>query len=112
MLRHFTLHGHWKRVELKSTVTILIVAAYSADVQFKKARPPSDITLKCVSGKKMRNAVVSTTYAHLISKQVSHLCNNKVKCEFELTDLIKDHNSTCSSDESTAQLGIMYHCSR
>jgi len=29
-----------------------------------------------------------------------------------LADLIKDHNSTCSSNESTAQLGITYHCSR
>jgi hypothetical protein len=55
--------------QVKINADIFIVAAYSADVQFKKARPPSDITLKCMSGKKMRNAVVSTTYAHLISKQ-------------------------------------------
>ena len=46
-----------------------------------------------------------------ILKEVSNLCHNKVKCEFELIDLIKDHNSTCSSNESTAQLGITYHCS-
>ena len=46
-----------------------------------------------------------------ILKEVSNLCHNKVKCEFELTDLIKDHNSTCSSNESTTQLGITYHCS-
>ena len=52
-------------VELKSTVTMLIVAAYLEDVQFKKARPPSDITLKRVSGTKIRNAVVSTTYTQL-----------------------------------------------
>ena len=46
-----------------------------------------------------------------ILKEVSNLCHIKVKCEFELADLIKDHNSTCSSNESTARLGIVYHCS-
>jgi len=60
-----------------------------------------------------RRHVISTLCQCLnILKEVSNLCHNKVKCEFELTDLIKDHNSTCSSDESTAQLGITYHCSR
>ena len=47
-----------------------------------------------------------------ILNEVFNLCHNKVKCGFELVDLIKDHNSTCPSNESTAQLGIAYHCSR
>ena len=57
------------------------------------------------------NSIVCNDTDEDILKEVSNLCHNKVKCEFELTDLIKDHNSTCSSDESTAQLGIMYRCS-
>jgi hypothetical protein len=57
------------------------------------------------------NSTVCNDTDEDILKEVSNLCHNKVKCDFELTDLIKDHNSTCSSEESTAQLGIMYHCS-
>jgi hypothetical protein len=57
------------------------------------------------------NSTVCNNSDEDILQEVSNLCNNKVKCEFELTDLIKDHNSTCSSNESTAQLGIMYRCS-
>jgi hypothetical protein len=57
------------------------------------------------------NSTVCNDTDEDILKEVSNLCNNKVKCEFELTDLNKDHNSTCSSDESTAQPGITYHCS-
>jgi hypothetical protein len=57
------------------------------------------------------NSTVCNDTDEEILKEVSNLCHNKVKCEFELTDLIKDHNSTCSSNESTAQLGIAYHCS-
>ena len=58
------------------------------------------------------NSTVCNDSDEDILKKVSNLCHNKVKCEFELTDLIKDHNSACSSNESTAQLGITYHCSR
>ena len=58
------------------------------------------------------NSTVCNDTDEDILKDVSHLCNSKVKCEFQLTDLVKDHNSTCSSNESTAQLGIMYNCSR
>ena len=57
------------------------------------------------------NSAVCNDSDEDILKEVSNLCHNKVKCEFELTDLTKDHNSTCSSNESTAQLGITYHCS-
>ena len=57
------------------------------------------------------NSTVCNDNDEDILKEVSHVCHNKVKCEFELTDLIKDHNSTCSSNESTTQLGITYHCS-
>ena len=57
------------------------------------------------------NSTVCNDTDEDIIKEVSNLCHNKVKCEFELTDLIKDHNSACSSNESTAQLGITYHCS-
>jgi hypothetical protein len=55
------------------------------------------------------NSTVCNDTDEDILKEVSNLCHNKVRCEFELTDLI---NSTCSSGESTARLGIMYHCSR
>jgi hypothetical protein len=57
------------------------------------------------------NSTVCNASDDDILKEVSNLCHNKVKCEFELTDLIKDHISTCSSNESTPQLGIAYHCS-
>jgi hypothetical protein len=57
------------------------------------------------------NSTVCNNSDEDILQEVSNLCHNKVNCEFELTDLIKDHNSTCSSDESTAQLGITYRCS-
>ena len=57
------------------------------------------------------NSTVCNDSDEDILKEVSNLCHNKVKCEFELTDLIKDHNSTCSSNESTAGLEITYHCS-
>ena len=57
------------------------------------------------------NSTVCNDTDEDILKKVSNLCHNKVKCEFELTNLIKDHNSTCSSNESTALLGIAYHCS-
>ena len=57
------------------------------------------------------NSTVCNDSDEDILKEVSNLCHNKVKCELELTDLTKDHNSTCSSNESTAQLGITYHCS-
>ena len=57
------------------------------------------------------NSTVCNNSDEDILKEVSNLCHNKVKCEFELTDLIKDHSSTCSSGKSTAQLGITYHCS-
>ena len=58
------------------------------------------------------NSTVCNNSDEDILKEVSNLCHNKVKCDFELADLIKDHNSTCSSNESTAQLEIAYHCSR
>jgi hypothetical protein len=54
------------------------------------------------------SSVCNDTYEDIL-KEVSNVCHNKVKCELELTDLIKDHNST--SNESTAQLGITYNCS-
>ena len=57
------------------------------------------------------NSTVCNDSDEDILKEVSNLCHNKVKCEFELADLIKDNNSTCWSNESTAQLGIVYHCS-
>jgi hypothetical protein len=57
------------------------------------------------------NSTVCNNSDEDILQEVSNLCHNKVNCEFELTDLIKDHNSTCSSDESTAQLEITYRCS-
>ena len=57
------------------------------------------------------NSTVCNDTDEDILKEVSNVCHNKVKCDFELTDFINDHNSTCSSEESTAQLGIMYHCS-
>jgi hypothetical protein len=57
------------------------------------------------------NSTVCNNSDEDILQEVLNLCDIKVKCEFELTDLIKDHNSTCSSNESTAGLGITYHCS-
>jgi hypothetical protein len=57
------------------------------------------------------NSTVCNDSDEDILKEVSNLCHNKVKCELELTYLIKDQNTTCSSDESTAGLGITYHCS-
>ena len=67
-------------------------------------------TIKIVTG--AFNSTVCNDSDEDILKEVSNLCNNNAKCEFELADLIKDHNSTCSSNEYTAQLGITYHCSR
>ena len=55
------------------------------------------------------NSTVCNDTDEDILKEISNLCDNKVKCDLELTDLIKDLNS---SDESTAQLGITYRCSR
>ena len=41
------------------------------------------------------NSTVCNDSDEDILKEVSNLCHNKVKCEFELADLIKDNNSTC-----------------